>query len=194
MTVSGIVIGLYAVFLGIPLMIWLQYRLSSTKSPLPGLSIILVWSIVCISLTVWMHYTVAGYHDVILTEALSKGNRAEITIKLDREGKILGASNLIIKNQSDEILNSVVLDDKGYGALIAKMTEGYDLDEHTPTLDESDIENGFRGWNGIYNRNFFLGNMVLADVPLFMIYLLKRRQIRKKCQKEELKKMQIELL
>lgn len=194
MTVSGIVLGLYAVFLGIPLMLWLQYRLSSTKSPLPGLSIILIFSIVCISLTIWMHYEVAGYHDIVLTEELAKGKKAEITIQLSREGEILGASNLIIKNQSDEILNSVVLDDRTYEELIAKMTRGYDINEHTPTLSASDIKKGFKGWNGTYNRNFFLSNMVLVDVPLLTIYLLKRRQIRKKRQKEELKKMQIELL
>lgn len=194
MTVSGIVFGLYAVFLGIPLMMWLQYRLSSTNSSLPGLSVIVLLSIVCIGLTIWMHYVVAGYQDVVLTEELAKGNKAEITIQLDRKGEILGASALYIKNQEDEILNSIPLDGDGYRTLITRMTKDYDIDEHTPTLYESDIKKGFKGWGGTYNRNFFLVVMVLTDVPLLIIYLLKRRQMRKKRQKEEFKKMKIESL
>lgn len=194
MTVSGIVFGLYAVFLGIPLMMWLQYRLSSTNSSLPGLSVIVLLSIVCIGLTIWMHYVVAGYQDVVLTEELAKGNKAEITIQLDRKEEILGASALYIKNEEDEILNSIPLDDDGYRTLITRMTKDYDIDQHTPILHESDIKNGFKGWNGTYNRNFFLGVMVLTDAPLLIIYLLKRRQMKKKRQKEEFKKMKIESL
>lgn len=182
------------------LIIWLQLWLSARKSPFPGVIIMVIIAVVCIGTTGWMYYVTTGYHDVKLQGPMAGNYKGEVTLRLDRDDKVVGASEVIIKDKKNQVMEAIDLDffflveDPNDNAKYVKaMVKDYDVDENTPILLK-DIENAYQQGNGTTNRNGLLILLLFADGPLLAIHLLKRRQLKRKHQDEELAKMKIDML
>ena len=193
---GNVIIELLALMGIAALVIWLQLWLSSRKSALPGLSIIAITAMLFIGLTIWSFYTVAGYHDVLLTKDLDNGQKGEITIRLDRKDEVVSMTSLIIRDKTGKKLDEIGWGDRYHYTKIQKeMTEGYEVDEKTPWLSfDTGIKNGVQMGNTTFSRELFLVGLLFVDLPLLAIYLTKRKQMRNRNRSEEMKKIKIESL
>lgn len=195
MGATGLLSLLFMLGMGI-LIVWIQLRLSSKESGVPGGALIAVILAATLGMTAWVYTlpTNHGYTEKVLTCELTGGRTAEATVRLDENGEVAAASDISIKDEDGE-----KLDDLGWGEdrlrdVQKKLKGDYGISEETPIIWDDEMSNGVKIGGATWNRNAFLIMGLFIDVPLLIIYLLKRRQIRQRRRSEEMKKMSIQEL
>lgn len=170
---------------------FLQFRLSSKKSPWPGLIPLAVLCIACLSMTAWMFHAEAQYRTESLTCSLNGGRTAEAEICFDEKGKILWVSDIAVKDSSGAQLDSVAWGEFRLKDVQEKLKGDYELDGNTPT-DFGLEEHTVRMNGAYYLRTHYIWALIYLGVPLLGIYLFKRVQLHREKQEKEHGKIKLQ--
>lgn len=176
------------------LLILLQLWLSSRKSALPGLSLIAGVCIIFLSLTVWAYSLDEPTREETLTCSLENDRTAEATVTLGEDDEILSVTEISIKDA-----DGILIDEIGWGEdrlrdVQKKLRGDYDITVDTPTTWDDEIANGVKFGYTTFSKNIFLWTLGIVALPLLLIHLMRRYQLRRKRQLEELAKMSIQEL
>lgn len=176
------------------LLILLQLWLSSRKSALPGLSLIAGICIIFLSLTVWAYGLEKPTREEPLTCSLEKDRTAEAVVTLGEDDEILSVTEISIKDA-----DGILIDEIGWGEyrlrdVQKKLRGDYDITMDTPTTWGDEMENGVKFGYTTFSKNIFLLFLGIIASPLLLIHLMRRYQLRRKRQLEELAKMSIQEL
>lgn len=171
-----------------------QVYLAKKKSPLPGLVLIVVTAMLFSGLTVWTHSLPTGRTEQVISCELSKGRTAEARVRYDEHGKAAEVSNISIKDKDGMKLDEVAWGEYRLKDVQQRLALPNTEMEKLDWISENETENSVKVGNTTFSRNIFIWMMFFIDLPLLVIYLLIRRQIRKKRRQDELRKMSIQEL
>lgn len=172
--------------------IYLEVRLSLLKRFWLGLIPIILVAAVFLSLTVWAYDETNNYHRDTVSEKLPNGYTAKITFELDKNDRIVASTDAEITDESGEILELINSSEEDYKEIQEYIAPKYTVKDNIAQL--SDIKNGVHNGGETMSRSGYLYLLIIVEVPLILIYGIRRYQFRRKRQKEELREMSIKLL
>lgn len=177
---------------------FVQIRLSSMKSGVPGLAVVVISCVVFLGLTVWVNLSGEVYTNREMKCELPEGRTASAMVCLDERETVIGVSDIWIKDADGAIIDEVSFGERRLRDVQEKLRGDYmNLDDiQIHWLDRNSFNHTaiVKVGERYMSRYTFFYLMLLVDVPLLVIYLLKRRQIHQRLRREELRKMSIQEL
>ncbi|SCJ55409.1 Uncharacterised protein [uncultured Eubacterium sp.] len=176
------------------LLILLQLWLSSKKSVFPGLALVAAVCVVFLSLTVWAYSLDVPTKEETLTCSLEKDRIAEATITWGENNEIVSVTDISIKDKKGILIDEIAWGEYRLKDVQKKLKGDYAITMDTPTTWKDGIEDGVKFGYTTFSKNIFLWDLGIVTVPLLLLHLMRRHQLRRIKQREELEKMNIQEL
>ncbi len=182
-------------FLGIGatlIIVYLEVRLSSKKQSWLGLIPIVLVAALFLSITAGAYRETDHYHTASVSGELPNGCMAGIELTLNEKKEVVASSGIEITDESGEVMEIISTDREEYQVIQKRIAPQFTVKENV--ADWSDIENGVHYGSQTMSRSAFLYFMIIVEIPLILIYGIRRYQYRRKKRLAELREMNIKLL
>ena len=176
------------------LLILLQLWLSSKKSVFPGLALIAAAWVVFLSLTVWTYSLDVPTKEEKLTCSLDKGRTAKATVTWSEDHEIIAVTDISIKDEEGTLIDEIAWGEYRLKDVQKELKGDYAITMDTPTTWKDGMDDGVKFGYTTFSKNIFLWDLGIVTLPLLLIHLTRRFQLRHKRQREELEKMNIQEL
>lgn len=179
--------------IGIVLVIvYLEVRLSSRENLWMGLIPIVLVAAFFLSMTAWAYRETDNYHTASVSGELPNGCMAGIDLTIDEKNQVVASSGIEITDESGEVVEVISTDREEYQEIQKRIAPQFTVESSIAEL--SAIENGVHYGGQTMSRGAYLYFLIIVEVPLILIYGIRRYQYRRKRRLEELREMNIKLL
>lgn len=182
-------------FLGIGIVlviVYLEVRLSSRENPWLGLIPIVLVAAFFLSMTAWAYRETDHYHTASVSGELPNGCMAAIELTLNEKKEVVASSGIEITDESGEVVEIISTDREEYQVIQKRIAPQFTVKEHV--ADQPDFENGVHYGGETMSRSAYLLFLFIVEIPLILIYGIRRYQYRRKKRLAELREMNIKLL
>lgn len=172
--------------------VYLEVRLSSREHPWPGLIPIVFVAVLFLSMTAWAYRETDNYHTASVTGELPNGYVASIDFTINEKKQVVASSRIEITDESGEVVEIIPSDEEGFQEIQKRIAPQFTVESSIAELPA--IENGVHYGGETMSRGAYLYFLIIVEVPLILIYGIRRYQFRRKKRMEELREMNIKLL